>query len=216
MENTPFERSVFINCPFDRDYAPLLKATLFCVVRFGFTPFLANIQIESAHDRLNKIIGQIRRCRYSIHDLSRSQASSAGEVFRMNMPFEFGLDVGMRSCGPGRLRTKKFLVFERERFELKKALSDTGGQDPEFHEGKNELIVEKVRHFFSVEARVQLPGPSKVRAEYATFQAWALESRINQGFLGEDAANMPILEQIAEMKTWLELGRPSVFDPERV
>jgi hypothetical protein len=36
-----FETNVFINCPFDGDYLPLLRPMLFCVLSLGLEPRIA-------------------------------------------------------------------------------------------------------------------------------------------------------------------------------
>ena len=92
-----FERSVFINCPFDKDFAPLLQAILFCVVVMGFEPRLASERNDSGETRLDKIRSIIEGSKYSIHDLSRCQAKRKGEMFRLNMPFELGIDWAVAS-----------------------------------------------------------------------------------------------------------------------
>jgi hypothetical protein len=89
MPDGQFERTVFVNYPFDEDYAPLLEAEIFCVVYFGFSPRLANERLEAGKNRLDKIFNMIRGSKYSIHDLSRCKAKQSAEYFRMNMPFEF-------------------------------------------------------------------------------------------------------------------------------
>jgi len=47
LDDAAFETSVFVNCPFDDDYAPLLEAALFCTVSLGFVPYLANARLEA-------------------------------------------------------------------------------------------------------------------------------------------------------------------------
>jgi len=83
-----FEKSVFINCPFDADFEPILQAVLFSVIYLGFLPRLASERNDGAENRLEKIRGLIEASKYSIHDLSRCQAKRKGEYFRLNMPFE--------------------------------------------------------------------------------------------------------------------------------
>jgi hypothetical protein len=212
MVQTAFERSVFINCPFDREYAPLLEAATFCVVYFGFVPRLANVRIEAGENRFDKIVGLIRNCKYSIHDLSRCKSTEAGESFRMNMPFEFGIDMGMRRSGSKRLKAKKFLVFEERQYDLKASLSDIAGQDVEFHNGDYERLISKTRDFFRVEAGVRLPGPKKVRADYTTFQGWVVEKKISEGFSEEEALQLPSQERIDEMNIWVRLGLPIKYE----
>jgi hypothetical protein len=99
----PFERSVFINCPFDEAYEPILQAILFCVVFLGFYPRIARERNDSAEVRVEKITSLIEASKYSIHDLSRAQAAKKGEFYRLNMPFEYGIDWACRRWfGSGR------------------------------------------------------------------------------------------------------------------
>lgn len=59
MAQPSFERSVFINCPFDEDYEPILQAILFCVVYLGLHPRIARERNDSAEVRIEKITGLI-------------------------------------------------------------------------------------------------------------------------------------------------------------
>jgi hypothetical protein len=211
LRQVRFEQSVFINCPFDDSYAPLLEAAIFCAVYFGFLPLLANVRLEAGENRLDKIIGLVRQSKYSIHDLSRCKAKESAEYFRMNMPFEFGIDVGIRRSGGGRFNTEKFLIFEENQYELKRSLSDIAGQDVEAHQGDYEIVIRKVRNFFRVEAGIHAPGPSKIISDYVTFQAWMVEKKISEGHSEHDALHLPTQERIDEMKTWMDLKMPSEF-----
>jgi hypothetical protein len=71
VPETPFERSVFINCPFDKDYEPILQAILFCVVYIGFHPRIAKENNDSGTMRLDKIRNLIENSLFSIHDLKQ-------------------------------------------------------------------------------------------------------------------------------------------------
>lgn len=66
MASADFGRHVFINCPFDPDYAPLLQAILFSVVYLGFLPRIASENSDSAQVRLQKISWLIENSKYSI------------------------------------------------------------------------------------------------------------------------------------------------------
>ncbi len=213
MSASQFERSVFVNCPFDDDYAPLLEAALFCVVCFGYSPRLANERLEAGENRLDKITTMLKGSKYSIHDLSRCKAKRKDDPFRMNMPFEFGLDVGLRRSGNRRFRTKKFLIFEESQFDLKSALSDIAGQDVEHHHCSHQLVMKRVRDFFRVEACVLAPGPSKLVTDYATFQGWMVDKKIFEGHLEKEAFNLPTRERLDEMQEWVDLGKPEAFSP---
>ena len=37
---------------------------------------------------------ELIKCKFGIHDLSRSRAMSEGDVTKVNMPYELGLDIG--------------------------------------------------------------------------------------------------------------------------
>jgi hypothetical protein len=176
---------------------------------FRFAPRLANERVDSGENRLDKIVEMIRGSRYSIHDLSRYRSDGAGEFFRMNMPFEFGVDMGFRRSGESRFANKKFLIFEREQYDLKRALSDVAGQDVEHHNDDYEVITRKVRDFFSAEAGIDAPGASRMVKEYATFQGWMTEKKISEGHSEDDALRLPTKERIDEMKSWVAAGKPS-------
>ena len=186
-----FDRSVFVNCPFDDRFAGLLEAMLFCLVSFELEPRLANERQEAGENRLEKILGMIRESKYSIHDLSLCKADKAGDLFRMNMPFEYGADFGCRYSSVERASEKRFLVFERDPYDLKRALSDTAGQDVEFHRNDVSMIIEKTRNFFRVELELVVAGAAKLELDYATFLGWMLEKKLSEGHSEAAALRLP-------------------------
>lgn len=99
-----------MNCPLDKEYEPILQAVLFCLVRLGLRPRIATERSDAGEARISKIIELIKSSRYSIHDLSRCQARKAGERYRLNMPFELGMDFGCRHYGGNPLSTKVILI----------------------------------------------------------------------------------------------------------
>jgi len=66
-----FDRNVFVNCPFDDDYLPILRALLFTVTYLGFQPRIALESRDSGQSRIDTITALIRESKYAIHDLSR-------------------------------------------------------------------------------------------------------------------------------------------------
>jgi len=203
-----FHNSVFINCPFDEEYAPLFEAMIFCCIYAGFQPQLANVSLENGENRFEKISNLIKASQYSVHDLSRCRAEKEGEFLRMNMPFECGLDFGFRKSGNAMLRRKKFLIFEHSRYDLKKSMSDIAGQDPEHHNGDYQIVIRKFRDFLRVEAGINIAGPTKVISDYTDFQAWLVEKKISEGHSEAEALSLPTRERIDEMKFWLKAGKP--------
>ena len=144
-----FDRSAFVNCPFDEDYDHILQAVLFCLVRFGLKPRIATERSNATEPRITKIVDLIRSSRYSVHDLCRCQAQEEGEYYRLNMPFELGLDFGCRSYGHGRLSSKVILVLEEDRYRYQAAISDLAGSDVEAHHGDYQVAVRKVRNWLA-------------------------------------------------------------------
>lgn len=93
MKEINYENSVFINCPFDETYTPILRAIIFAVYRCGFVPRSALEADNGLQNRLHKIQSVIAGCHYGIHDISRTELNENG-LPRFNMPFELGLFFG--------------------------------------------------------------------------------------------------------------------------
>ena len=110
-----FDRNVFINCPFDPEYLSLLRPLLFTIIYLGFNPKIALESSDSGEIRVNKICELISCSRYSIHELSRLQSRKKNEFYRMNMPFELGIEYGCRYFASDHLGEKRCLILERAR-----------------------------------------------------------------------------------------------------
>jgi len=64
-------RNVFINCPFDKDFAPCFEALVFTITACGYVARCALEDRDGAKIRFVKLAKLISECRYTIHDLSR-------------------------------------------------------------------------------------------------------------------------------------------------
>jgi hypothetical protein len=210
-----FDRSVFVNCPFDAKYEPILQAILFCITYLGLTPRLATERMDSAENRLDKIREMIEASAYSIHDLSRAQAKRRGEFFRLNMPFELGIDYACRRYfGEGR-DAKKILILEKKRYRHQASLSDMAGCDLQIHGGKYEIAVRRVRNWLVNEAPTSTAdGPSLILRKYIDFQGWFLERQTSRGLSDDDIRDYHTKELLDGMAEWLALGLPVAWvDP---
>jgi hypothetical protein len=116
-----YDRSVFLNCPFDNPYKPILDAIVFCIHDSGFVAEIALSDIGTGKTRLAKLVEMIGRCRYSIHDLSRIDEP------RLNMAFECGICYGALTFGSGRHKSKDMFVLDAEDHRYKKTMSDIAG-----------------------------------------------------------------------------------------
>lgn len=190
-----FEKNVFINCPFDNEYFPLLKVLLFTIKKVGLNPRLALERSDSGEVRLNKIKELIESSKYSIHDLSRSKAKEIGEYFRQNMPFELGLDLGCRDYNTDKnINAKKILILEEEKYCIQKALSDLSFADCKCHKGEAEELVYEVRNWIAEIGYKNLPSASSIWDEYNYFQANLFEEKTKIGFKPKDIDRIPISE----------------------
>lgn len=209
MPDFDFERCVFVNCPFDNEYEPILHAILFCIVDLGFTPRLAIESQDSGDVRLVKIRALIESSKFSIHDLSRCQARKKGEHFRLNMPFELGIDYGCRQYyGRGR-EDKRFLILEEQQYRYQAALSDISGSDIQAHKGDYQIAVKKVRDWLVNVAGATIVGPTKIFQDYTDFQEWYWEKMHAAGSSDADIREYPTSEFLAAMHEWIALGKPT-------
>ncbi|HEU4558676.1 MAG TPA: hypothetical protein VFS20_12540 [Longimicrobium sp.] len=173
-----YENSVFINCPFDADYRPLLEAVVFTVYDCGFFPRCALEVDDSSQVRIQKITSIIGECRLAIHDISRTQVDEAFLLPRFNMPFEFGIFVGAKAFGGRDQRRKACVVFDVERYRFQKFISDIAGQDIREHRCDVERMIHQLRDFLSClfPSAVILPGGSALVERYHAFMRQTLVS----------------------------------------
>src|SRR2546428_12744517 len=124
--------TAFVNVPYDPDYEKLFIALIAGLSGFGLIPH-ATLEIPGSERRLTRIMGLLRRCRYSFHDLSRVELDATPpETPRFNMPFELGLAVALRQT---LVRRHAWFVLEARAHRLSKSLSDLGGTDEHVHGG---------------------------------------------------------------------------------
>src|SRR6266567_759629 len=116
MRPPSYSTSVFINCPFDKEYEPMLHSIIFTVFACGFIPRSAMGEDDSTDFRLDKIARLIENCKFGIHDISKIELDKASLLPRFNMPFELGLFWGAKKFGVNQNKEKVALVFEKERY----------------------------------------------------------------------------------------------------
>jgi hypothetical protein len=166
-----FEKNVFINCPFDDQYQPLLYGIVFCVQMAGLVPRSALEATDAGELRLEKIVRIIGECKYAIHDISRTQVGR-NRLPRFNMPFELGLDLGCRKFGAGRHRLKNQLIMERVPHMFQRYISDIAGQDIVSHADQVPKVIQHVRNWLVTESSAKtIPGGDYIRDQYREFRA---------------------------------------------
>lgn len=171
---------VFINCPFDQQYQPLLRAVLFAVHDCGFRARSALEVEDSGEVRVQKILRIIGDSPYGIHDISRVDTP------RFNMPLELGLFLGAKAFGGPEQQAKRCLVLDEEPYRYQKSCSDIAGQDIRAHAGKPHAAIELVRNWLSTtpaaEATV-IPSGTVIAKRYRAYRAalpdWCRKLQLN-------------------------------------
>lgn len=203
MGNTSFEKNVFINCPFDKEYNDLLKPLLFTIIDVGLTPRIASERLDSGEVRLDKIIELIEESKYGIHDLSRCKAKNIGDYSRFNLPFELAIDFSCRQFSTKKnLKEKKILILEEEKYSLQKALSDLSFSDTKSHKGEPEEIIYQVRDWFYETGNSNLKSPSQIWDDFNYFYSDLYQKKIEKGFSKKAIERIPVPEFLDEILKW--------------
>ncbi len=198
-----FEANVFVNCPFDKRYRPLLRPLLFTIIYLQLRPRIALEAIDSGEMRLEKIVRLVRKSKFAIHDLSRAQAAKAGELYRLNMPFELGVDYGCRRFGTARQKGKQTLVLEAEPHRYKAALSDLAGADGACHHNDPYKIIGAVRDWLRNCCLDEAAPPARIASAFSDFMAENFDRLTARGFSKKDIAELQVFELMGYMESWV-------------
>lgn len=162
---------------------------------------------------MEKIVELIQESRYSIHDLSRLQAKSVNEYYRLNMPFELGIDYGLRKFNPN-YNDKRALILGTERYEYMKAISDINGFDIKHHDDSPLKLFECLRAWFSETVKVRdLNSSEKVFTDFIEYNKSLFERKLakyneshtltqSERYATKEIEEMTIPEFIEEIKDW--------------
>ncbi len=166
----PFDKQVFLNCPYDKEYEPLFDALVFATLDCGFLPRCAKELNDSGQVRFQKIIDLIQECRFGIHDLSRTELSFVSGLPRFNMPLELGIFLGAKSYGGVKQQSKACLVLDKESFRYQKFLSDLAGHDISAHSDQPDRLIGAVRKWLNQFSESSIPGESKIAERFQIFK----------------------------------------------
>lgn len=162
------KNSVFINCPFDEKYKPLFEVIRFTLKVNGYHPVSAKDVNDSAETRFSKIIKFIKECRYSIHDISRTDLDIDNNLPRFNMPFELGLALGKKYFSEKSL--DRCLIMDIEQYRYQKFLSDIAGNDINAHENNEYKVIEIVREWLTSITKSQIQSSDLIINQFKQFK----------------------------------------------
>lgn len=194
---------VFINCPFDNAYRPILDALTFAVIACHLRPRCALEAYNGGTSRIDKIVGLIRDCRWGIHDISRTEMSDESGLPRFNMPLELGLFLGAHRFGSSEQREKTCLVLDTEPYRYQSFISDIAGQDVIAHNGTPALAIGAVRDWLNGESHPgadALAGSAAIASQFTKFQADLPGLSVT---LGRDAATLTYRDYCKAVRDWL-------------
>jgi hypothetical protein len=197
---------VFINCPFDSEYAPIFRALIFCVHVCGFAPRSARELDDSGQLRMEKLFALIRHCRYGIHDLSRTELDEENGLPRFNMPLELGIFLGAQRYGGKEQKLKRSLVFDIDDRRYVKFISDLRGMDIHGHHADAERAIQETRDWLANVSRRQLPSAARCLRLYHRFLA---ELPAILDALEFDAENVPYADFERMLVGWLLEAKPA-------
>jgi hypothetical protein len=193
--------NVFINCPFDNQYFPLLKARLFTLIYIGKKPKISETT-DSGEVRLHKIKDLMLESAYSIHDLSRIEPLRDGDLPRFNMPFECGIDFGIKLANPAQ-KDKRFLILEKEQYRYQKVISDISGNDIKAHGNEPELVIKAIRNWFKPLIR-DISGHKSIWLAYCEFESDFEAVLESDGYNPKDISELTFSDVIEHMTDWID------------
>lgn len=165
-----YTSSVFINCPFDKEYLPIRNAIVFAVYDCGFIPRCALEESDGGNVRFEKIQRIITECKYGIHDICRTEADLQTGLPRFNMPFELGLFLGAKRYGNIEQKNKICLIFDRESYRYQRFISDIAGQDIRSHSNDPETTIGLVSEWLRTASRRRsIPGGNAITGRFQDF-----------------------------------------------
>ncbi len=155
-----YERSVFLNCPFDDLFAPLFHAAVLTIAALGFTPRCARESEGESETRIDRIARGLRESKYSIHDLSRFQGEGPDNLSRFNMPLELGMALSIRYQGKTSGIPHNWVAMVPFGFVHQKFISDLAGFDPPAHEKTPISIIKAISGWLTIQPDYSPPAPS--------------------------------------------------------
>lgn len=200
-----YSKNIFINCPFDVEYREIFLGILFTTIYLGYSPRLALESADSGQTRINKIVNLIKESKFGIHDLSRMVSLEKDEYYRMNMPFELGIDYACQNIYNDKFPDKKILILDSEQYRYQKAISDLSGCDIKKHHNDVIIAIKVVRDWLvNIDLKRATSG-NGIWDQYNFFQAYLYEQVVvTDKHLSVD--DVQITEITHHMENWRSMA----------
>ena len=169
MISANYDLNIFINCPFDKKYIPLMNALLFTIYYCGYIPRCALEESNGGDVRYKKILKLISDSKHGVHDISRTELDRNSKLPRFNMPFELGLFLGAKELGSRLHKTKNCLILDKEMYRYQAFLSDIAGSDIKAHDNNDKKIIKIVRNWIATFSPKPHPSGAYIASKYQIF-----------------------------------------------
>jgi hypothetical protein len=204
LEPHDYNESVFINCPFDSAYEPLFRGLIFAVRHMKLVPKSALEPRDAGQPRFDRIVELIENCKYSIHDLSRTEIDPNHGLPRFNVPFELGLDLGCKRYGKSLHQRKTALILDIDSHRYRTFISDIAGLDIEGHHGNISTAITVVRNWLGQTSKTLPVKPPSGAMIYARYQAFQLDLPGTCDDLNWDVDNLPFADFSWTAYDWIK------------
>lgn len=173
------EQRVFINCPFDVEYAATFDALILTALSCGFEACSAIESDDVSIPRMQRIFAGLKSAKYSLHDLSRCRGEGEERLARFNMPLELGMAMALAMEDLAEDHSWAVLVPEGHVYLA--FVSDLSGFDLLRYDGRPESVVSRTMRWLSTRPDAQAldSTPDDVVAALPAFreQKRALEKK---------------------------------------
>jgi len=158
---------------------------------------------NALENRIDKIFRIIEKCRYGIHDISRTELNN--QLPRFNMPFELGLFYGAGRYGDKDQKKKNAIVFEKTPHQYQQYISDIKGVDIKAHKNDPHIVIREIRNWLAATSkRKTIPHPPTLISNYEEFisQLPTIISKLKYKSVDEIAFNdyCQIVEEVIKSK----------------
>ncbi|MFY8186837.1 MAG: hypothetical protein ACOVLC_02645 [Flavobacterium sp.] len=118
------------------------------------------------------------------------------------MPFECGIDFGLKMSNIAMFAQKRFLILEKEPYRYKSIISDISGNDIKAHNENPEEIIKAVRDWFKVLLQ-DIPWYKTIWMSYAEFETDFEQILIDNGYNPKDINSLTFSDIIEYMTAWI-------------
>ena len=118
------------------------------------------------------------------------------------MPFECGIDFGIKLSNPQKYQNKKFLILEKEQYRYQRVISDISGNDIKAHKNNPEKIIKVVRDWFKP-TNNDIPRHKEMWLAFNEFEFDYEDILKEEGYNPKDIYELTFSDVIEYMTNWI-------------